>query len=92
MNIPIEIIGLVIGAFLSILGFGFLVIWQNTKAINSLSIALSEMNVKDTYEEKECSNRHCAIEKYFGEHSAKIEAHGIIITEHEYKIKELQKV
>lgn len=91
MNIPIEIVVTVVGAFLSILGFGFLVIWQNTKAINALSLTLVELNTKDRMTEKESSDKHIVIDKRLNEHSAKINAHGIVLVEHEVKIKNLEK-
>ena len=90
MNVPIEIIVVVVGAFLSILGFGFLVIWQNTKAINSINVTLSELNMKETIGETICASRHSIIDKRLNEHSAKINAHGLLLSEHEVKIKELQ--
>jgi hypothetical protein len=91
MNVPIEIIVVVIGVFFSILGFGFLVIWQNTKAINSINITLSEINTKDKFEEKECAAQHSYISKKFSEHGSKIEAHSMLLTEHEAKLKQLLK-
>ena len=89
MSVPIEIVVAVVGAFFSILGFGFLIIWQNTKAINSIHITISEINMKENFEGKACDNRHATIEKRLNEHSSKIEAHGLVIAEHEVKLKEI---
>lgn len=87
MTIPIEIVSAAIAAFLSVLGFGFMVIWQNTKAINAINITLSEINTK----EKASVDKHNVIDTRLNEHSAKIQAHGLILTEHDVKIKELMK-
>lgn len=87
MNVPIEIIVLVVGGFLSMLSFGFGIIWQNTKAINSINITLSKFDQKMEDER----DKHFIIDKSLTEHEAKINAHGMLLREHDIKIKAFEK-
>jgi len=71
---------------------------NNTNAINSnnetiqqIKIWMERTEMANSYEEKECNEKHCYVNKKIGEHTAKIEAHGIILAEHETKIKGILK-
>jgi hypothetical protein len=86
MNVPIEIIVIVLTTFLSIVGFVVVVILQNTKAINTLTIAFTELSTKDKMNERV----DLLIEARMKEQEAKSIAHQMILGEHEYKIKEIQ--
>jgi len=95
MNIPIEIIVGILGFLFSIMtiivGFLFKILGANTAAIESINVTLAKIETSSKYEEKECLEVHGYIKKKLIEHSSKIEAHGIVLVEHEIKLKELIK-
>lgn len=89
MNIPIPIIATILGFVFSMLIFviGILinVLSKNTEVIRKMEITIAKQETADGYEAK----RHDGIDKIISEHSSKIEAHGIIIAEHELKLKSI---
>lgn len=96
MDIPIPIIAVIIGSIFSILGLviGAMmnVLNKNTEAFKKIEVALAKQETADGYEEKACTDRHGYIKEKLKEHSMKIEAHGMIIQEHEQKIKAMQGI
>lgn len=95
MNIPIEIVVAILTFVFSVLtiivGFLIKILNANTNAIKNINLTLVKIETSSKYEEKECTTIHNYISKKITEHSSKIEAHGIIIAEHELKIKDLEK-
>jgi len=94
MNIPLPIIVSILGFVFSILilviGILIKVLNKNTDAIQKMEVAIAKQETANGFEEKSCNDKHCNINKFISEHAAKIEAHGLIITEHEVKIKALE--
>jgi hypothetical protein len=96
MNIPLPIVVIAISIAFSVMtgliGILLKVLNNNTKAIEDMKIFIAKQETADGYEDKSCNEKHCNINALLSEHSAKIEAHGIIVAEHEIKIKQLQLI
>lgn len=75
MKIPIEIIIIAISLFITVLGFGFKVIMENTKAIENINIVLAKILTSNMYEDKECTAKHKYINEKFRQHSEKLDNH-----------------
>lgn len=92
MNIPVDIVVVVLSSALSILGFGFWVIWQNTKAISTMNSLFSAFSAREKVAREQTKDQLSTVNNRLNNHSAKIEAHAILLTEHEVKIKELEQI
>jgi len=96
MNIPLPLIVIAVSIAFSVLtgliGILLKVLNNNTKAIEEMKIFIAKQETADGYEHKSCKEKHCDISALLSVHSAKIEAHGIIVAEHEIKIKQLQTI
>ena len=94
MNIPlpliVSILGFVFSILILVIGILIKVLNKNTDAIQKMEVAIAKQETANGYEDKSCKEKHCNINTLLSEHSAKIEAHGIIVAEHEIKIKQLQ--
>ncbi|MEI8086564.1 MAG: hypothetical protein WCG93_10155 [Paludibacter sp.] len=84
MNIPLPLIIVAIGIFISVIGFGFKVIIENTKAIENINVVLAKILTSNMYEEKEGTAQHDYINRRMAKHSD-------IIQEHEIRITKLEK-
>lgn len=83
MNIPIEIIVVVLASLLTGLGFLVTVVInafsKNTRAFNSINDSIQEIRLwitkkdtSDVYEERECKTMHDSINKRFDNHEKRI--------------------
>jgi hypothetical protein len=79
MKIPIEFIVLVASFFIAVIGFGFKVIMENTKAIESINVVLAKILTGNMYEDKVCTTKHEYINDKLKSHSEKLEKHEIRI-------------
>lgn len=95
INIPIELIVLSITFIVGAIGWFVKILVVNIKeltiAINDFRTAIALLQEENKNINLSCSSKHSVIDKRLNEHSSKIGAHGILIAEHEIKIKELQK-
>ena len=95
MTIRIEIIVM----FIVILagGIGWLInrlivsIKELIDVVNDFRVAMATLKEEALNSNTNCGKMHSNIETRLNTHSSKIEAHGIILAEHEVKIKELLK-
>ena len=98
MNVPIEIIVLVVTAILGAGGFLIVKVLsafsQNTDAFNSINESIQEIRIwitkkdtSDNYEEKECTTIHKNIDLKFSIHEKRINKHSEEIDKLKEKIK-----
>jgi hypothetical protein len=84
MKIPIEFIVLVAGFFIAVIGFGFKVIMENTKAIESINVVLAKILTGNSYEDKVCTTKHDYINEKLKSQTDKLD-------NHETRIQNLEK-
>lgn len=95
MQIPIEIIVVVVTVFFGAIGILITVMIdafrKNTEAfksigdsINKIELWITKKDTADVYEEKECTAVHRSISEKFSEH-------GRILKDHEHRIKKIEK-
>ncbi|MEI7501985.1 MAG: hypothetical protein WCJ61_01745 [Paludibacter sp.] len=95
MNIKVEfivvIVVIVAGALGWLINKGVDIVAQLIVAVNEFRVVMSalkefteNMNENDTV-------KHTIVDERLKAHAAKIEAHGLILAEHEIKIKQLEK-
>jgi hypothetical protein len=61
------------------------------EAVTQLRITMSALQEDNKNMNATCKNRSFMVDTRLNAHSAKIEAHGVLLAEHDIKIKELQK-
>ena len=84
MNIPIEIIAVLLTGFIAFLSWVVKVINDNTKAIQRINELIASWQTADKYEEKACDKTHRSIDTQFAKVNTRI-------TEHEKRIIKLEK-
>ena len=79
MNIPIEIIAVVLtiifGALGALILMLFKVLGSNTTAINNINLYLETLKTSNKYEGKECETTHKYISEKFKKHDAQLDSH-----------------
>ena len=95
MKVPIEIIVWTLGIIFSLISGGVIllvrVVSKNTASFDNLVIIVTEIQTSRKFENNECATRHKYVDDKIKLHDSKLEAHAIVITEHEVKIKEFKK-
>jgi hypothetical protein len=95
MTIPIELIIAGITIISAILGWAINKLIGVGKelidAVTQLRITMSALQEDNKNMNATCKNRTFTVDSRLNAHSAKIEAHGLLLAEHEIQIKELQK-
>ena len=72
MNIPVEIIAVLLTGFVAFLSWVVKVINDNTKAIQRINETLASWQTADNYEEKACNKMHNDIDRDFARVNTKI--------------------
>lgn len=83
MVIPVELVGIFVVFFGSIIGFGFKVIVSNTKAIEAINNTLTEIKTSNKYEAIDCEKQHESI-------AGKFKDINLRLTDHEKRIDKLE--
>jgi hypothetical protein len=94
MTIPIELLVLAIALVMGGIGWLIKILVSNvkelTQAINDFREAMAAMKEDSKNLNINCSAKHGVIDNRLTTHSAKIEAHGLLLAEHDVQIKELK--
>ena len=94
MNIRIEFLIAGITIVSAIIGWGVTKLVNTIKelidVVTEFRIAMATLKEDSKNLNSNCSQKHGVIDTRLTSHASKIEAHGIILAEHEIKIKELQ--
>lgn len=95
MLIPIGIIIFIASLFVTIASATITFFWKSVTTLRNgferVEKLLVELSTENRFGSKESSEKHNVIDSRLNEHSAKIQAHGLLLAEHEVKIKELLK-
>jgi hypothetical protein len=95
MTIPIELIIAGITIISAVLGWAINKLVGVGKelidAVTQLRIIMSAVQEDNKNINSNCKNRSYVVDNRLNTHSSKIEAHGLLLAEHEIQIKELQK-
>lgn len=90
MNIRIEFIIAGITILATAIGWGITIVVSTLKELINVVTEFRIVMAALKEDSKNVSEKHSVIDTRLNAHSAKIEAHGIVLAEHEVKIKELQ--
>jgi len=95
MNIGLELMilgaSIIVGAIGWLINKGVGIVEQLIVAVNEFRVVMASLKEFTENMNENDAAKHCIVDNRLNAHAAKIEAHGLILAEHEIKIKQLEK-